>query len=430
MVLMEMVDVKNKEFLKLIFKRKYKLIIVILLVMIFSATEVFANYSMSFFMNIINVKDKKEFIFMLIKTTIIVIGSNFLWVIVMYIKERYKNILRKDFRNDIKEHIVDKINSLSYQELKSNDSGIFISWLSVDIQQISQSSYGNFFSIVTEFLKYSISIISILYINILSGIISIILSIFMMIFPPFLNKIMETISKDKTIANEKFLSDSKNYISGYDIFVLTNLKKVFKEKILISSEKLENVELKFRAKFIFVHCLRVLVLILPVLIMFIVSGYAVYRNNLPMYQFLGIQQLAIVSFNSLSTLFLEFTEFNTTAPIFDKYIIDKKYENREERLEKLDNILVDDITFSYEDDKYILKNYSAKFEYPNKYFLVGKSGGGKSTLVKLLQGLYKVNSGKIYLNGKDVDNIKIEDIRKNIGYLSQDIYLMQVLEKI
>lgn len=51
-------------------------------------------------------------------------------------------------------------------------------------------------------------------------------------------------------------------------------------------------------------------------------------------------------------------------------------------------------------------------------------------MVKLLQGLYKVNSGKIYLNGKDVDNIKIEDIRKNIGYLSQDIYLMQVLEKI
>lgn len=385
-------------------------------------TSVFSEYSTSFFINVITNKIEASFMHVMLKTLPIVLGAFILRMIMIYIQGIFKNNLRKDFRNDIKEKIVDKLNSLSYKDIKNVDQGTYISWFSVDIEQISETAFSTFFSLVTNSLMYIISS-GILYINIFARIMAIILAILMLVFPPLLDKTMKTVSKEKTRANEEFLSDAKNYITGYDIFILSNLRKIFKEKIMLSSETLEKVELRFKNKLIFVESLRILLLGLPLITMFAIAAYTVYKNNLPIYQFLGIIRLTSLSFNSLSTVFVQKATINTTIPIFEKYLLDKKDENRNENIDKLNEISVNNITFSYVENKNILNDYSTKFTFPNKYFLVGKSGGGKSTLVKLIQGLYKVNSGDILLDGKNINNISEDDIRNNIGYLSQDIYL-------
>ena len=55
--------------------------------------------------------------------------------------------------------------------------------------------------------------------------------------------------------------------------------------------------------------------------------------------------------------------------------------------------------------------------------LVGSSGSGKSTLIKLLQRFWDVDKGSITINENDIRDIKIEELRKMISVIPQDVYL-------
>ena len=61
---------------------------------------------------------------------------------------------------------------------------------------------------------------------------------------------------------------------------------------------------------------------------------------------------------------------------------------------------------------------------PGEYVaLVGSSGAGKTTLCSLIPRFYDVSGGAIYLDGKDIRNIRLKDLRNNIGIVQQDVYL-------
>ncbi len=80
----------------------------------------------------------------------------------------------------------------------------------------------------------------------------------------------------------------------------------------------------------------------------------------------------------------------------------------------------------------ILSQINLKVEAGEYIALVGTSGVGKTTLCSLIPRFYEVSSGSIKLDGKDIRNIKLKSLRKNIGLVQQDVYLFagSVLENI
>lgn len=84
-------------------------------------------------------------------------------------------------------------------------------------------------------------------------------------------------------------------------------------------------------------------------------------------------------------------------------------------------IVFEDVCFAYPgSDIFILNHLSATFEYGKKYALVGLNGSGKSTLVKLLLGFYKPNSGRILIDGHDINNLSFEEVATYFGVVFQD----------
>ncbi|MBI2023020.1 ABC transporter ATP-binding protein [Candidatus Giovannonibacteria bacterium] len=82
------------------------------------------------------------------------------------------------------------------------------------------------------------------------------------------------------------------------------------------------------------------------------------------------------------------------------------------------------INFSYNFERNVLQNISFVINKGQMAGLVGPSGAGKTTLVDLLLRLLKPVSGSIILDGNNIQNISMEEWRRNIGYVSQDIFLM------
>ena len=83
----------------------------------------------------------------------------------------------------------------------------------------------------------------------------------------------------------------------------------------------------------------------------------------------------------------------------------------------------DDITFAYPGRPTVLKQISFQVAAGKTIGIVGATGSGKSTLIKLLLRFYEVQSGRILIDGVDIRNLNLRDLRRCIGWVSQEVFL-------
>ena len=91
-------------------------------------------------------------------------------------------------------------------------------------------------------------------------------------------------------------------------------------------------------------------------------------------------------------------------------------------------IVLEDVSKSYSTGAPAIKNISLKIDEGEFVFIVGNSGSGKSTLIKLLLKELEPTSGKIYVNGRYLNNIKkrkVAEHRRGIGVVFQDFRLLK-----
>ena len=81
------------------------------------------------------------------------------------------------------------------------------------------------------------------------------------------------------------------------------------------------------------------------------------------------------------------------------------------------------VSFAYQNRNPIIHNLSLEIPAGHTIAIVGSTGSGKSTLVKLLLRFYEVQNGKITLDGIDLQQLNLQDLRRSIGLVSQDVFL-------
>ena len=87
------------------------------------------------------------------------------------------------------------------------------------------------------------------------------------------------------------------------------------------------------------------------------------------------------------------------------------------------NVEFDNVKFGYNDDKIIINDFSAKIKEGQKIAIVGPTGAGKTTIVKLLMRFYDVNSGAILVDGHNIKDFERGNLRKMFGIVLQDTWL-------
>ena len=87
------------------------------------------------------------------------------------------------------------------------------------------------------------------------------------------------------------------------------------------------------------------------------------------------------------------------------------------------NIVFDKVNFGYDKDNIIIKNLSLKIKKGERIAIVGPTGSGKSTIIKLILRFFELNSGKINIDDVNIKDYSLKNLRSQISLVSQDIFL-------
>ena len=110
--------------------------------------------------------------------------------------------------------------------------------------------------------------------------------------------------------------------------------------------------------------------------------------------------------------------------IYDQ--IKHKAENKEllnSNKTVLGEVLFENVSFFYREDEPIINDLSFKIKPGDHVALVGPTGSGKTTLIRLLCRLYEPQKGNIYIDGQNIKSIPIDSLRKQLGVVLQDTFL-------
>lgn len=102
---------------------------------------------------------------------------------------------------------------------------------------------------------------------------------------------------------------------------------------------------------------------------------------------------------------------------------EEEFGNKKLEREVLGNVEFKNVSFGYDEDNEIIKNFNLNVKQGEKVAIVGPTGAGKTTLVKLLMNFYKVNSGEIMVDGMNINEYDIKELRKQFGMVLQDTWL-------
>ena len=165
--------------------------------------------------------------------------------------------------------------------------------------------------------------------------------------------------------------------------------------------------------------------LVAIIIIYLISKYQTdIKGALPilMVFVLGLYRL-MPSVNRIFTSYNQVLFRLKSLEIIHNELIYEPEDLGDEKIEFNQKIELKNIYFEYVENKLILKNVNLTIHKGEKIGIVGESGSGKSTLIDIIIGLYRANSGKIYIDEVELNESNLKSWRGKIGYIPQTIYL-------
>lgn len=165
------------------------------------------------------------------------------------------------------------------------------------------------------------------------------------------------------------------------------------------------------------------------LVALVAGGYFTYLGEINLGDFAAYILYVKMFIEPIKKL-INFTEqYQNGMTGFERFMeiieedVEKEVKNPMELKDIKGNIEIDNVSFTYEDKKQVLKNLDLSIEAGKTVALVGPSGGGKTTLCNLIPRFYDFEEGDIRIDGKSIKNVSLKSLRKNIGVVQQDVFL-------
>lgn len=408
---------------KYIFKYKLLFSVVTLILVILSGLQIVEVYALKLVMDVVTSKS-----FNMLTRNLIYCGVVSIAVYatrLLYINMKNKFILKTlvNIKNEAYNGILRR-DTIAFKKV---DIGSYTSNLTNDIEVIESDYIEQVFQFVEGSILFLFAMVSLIYISPLVAVYVCAISVIQILISNATGKKRMSFMKKVSTANEKITSKSKGILSGFELIKAYNIEdKVQKDfsECNYNCEEAKFETCKFFAK---VNGLINMVHILASFSPMIIAAYLSIKGYFTVGTVLQILQLMSYISTPIIIIPLDLNSMKGCKPILDKILeLINSESSSIGHYEKnsFDNeIIFDNISFSYDENKEILKEASLTIKKGEKCAIVGNSGCGKSTFVKLLMRFYNNYRGAITIDGVDIKDIKLDNMYNLICPINQKVYM-------
>ena len=330
----------------------------------------------------------------------------------------------------IRKELFTALQKLPLKYFDNNSSGDLMSRLTNDVDNINTTLSQS----VTQLFSGIINVVGMLIAMLL---LSPILTLIGMITVPLTFIATKTLAKKTQsffVKQQRELGNLNGYIeemvSGQKVVLLFSEEEKVKEEFSEINERLTKSAIIAQGVSSFMGPINNFINNISYLIISVVGGYLILKGS-------GITVGIVFSFllymrnftrpiNEIMNLFNTIQGALAGAErVFE--VIDEEKEKDKDNAVNIDNIEghveLRGVTFSYSNGKEILKNVSLEAKKGEVIAIVGPTGAGKTTIVNLLTKFYDIDSGEILIDGKNIDEITRESLRKTVAMVLQYTYL-------
>lgn len=331
---------------------------------------------------------------------------------------------------NLRKDLIEKINHLPMKFFDTKTHGEVLSRITNDVDMLTQSLNQSITSIIT-------SIATLIGIFIMMVSINIPMAIVVLLIVPFCMIVLGIVMKKSQIHflnQQKFLGDMNGHVEeiygGHDIVKAFNGED--KARVHFNEINHDLYDSAWKSQFLstMMHPIMQFIGNLSYVVVSILGGYMVIKDKIAVGDILSFTQYARTFMQQISQLSQIMNMVQQALAASERVFefLDEKEEvetaTKPLPVDKIKgNIEFKHVQFGYNEDRIIIKDFSAKVKQGAKVAIVGPTGAGKSTMIKLLMRFYDVNGGAILVDGHDVRDFKRQDLRSIFGMVLQDTWL-------
>ena len=348
-----------------------------------------------------------------------------------YYIANYGHVMGAKIEYDMRAEIFGHFQKLSFSFYDDEKVGQLMSRITSDLFDITELLHHGPENVTISVIKIIGALAILLSINVRLALIAFLLVPFMLVYAYFFNKKMKQAFRVNRIKIAEINAQIEDNLSGIRVVKSFANEDLENKKFKVGNDAFLEAK-KNNYKYMGGYNSGLTAFTTMINLLVIVSGGLMITKDMISVTDLVTFLLYINIFTDPIKTLIDFTEqFQNGYSGYERFLqilsIEPEIKDSENAV-SINNvkgdIKLEDVSFKYNDSSHrVLKHINLEVKAGSYVALVGSSGAGKTTLCNLIPRFYEATSGKITIDGKDIKDIKLKDLRDNIGIVQQDVYL-------
>lgn len=425
-------NAKNRLFAYLKAKRG-QLILALLFALLFVVAQIAQPFLLGKALDASKDNNQTAFnIYIFVALGLVVIGVVFGYLFEVVVMNVSQKVI-KQARDDVYR----KINSISVKDFDMKRHGDIVQLEIRDMENFAAGMFAVFKTLMQGILTIIITIVLMLLVNWILALVVIVLTPLSMLMARIVSRFSYNHYKKQSELQASLNATSLETLNNIDIVQSLNYEETSIAKFNEINQKLqkEGRIAQFSASWVNPST-RLVNNIIYVVIG--VIGVIMLTNNDALLSVAAVMSIGRLSsflsytnqyskpFNEVSNVVAEFENAKASFKRINDFlnIVDDEDKGKDE-IKEIKSIEFKKMSFSYDENKSLIKNFSLKISKGQKVAIVGPTGAGKTTLINLLMRFYDPNSGSILINKKPYEEIRKESLRNKVGMVLQDTWIFK-----
>lgn len=348
-----------------------------------------------------------------------------------YYIANYGHVMGAKIEYDMRAEIFGHFQKLSFSFYDDEKVGQLMSRITSDLFDITELLHHGPENVTISVIKIIGALAILLSINVRLALIAFLLVPFMLVYAYFFNKKMKQAFRVNRIKIAEINAQIEDNFSGIRVVKSFANEDLENKKFKVGNDAFLEAK-KNNYKYMGGYNSGLTAFTTMINLLVIVSGGLMITKDMISVTDLVTFLLYINIFTDPIKTLIDFTEqFQNGYSGYERFLqilsIEPEIKDSENAVSISNvkgDIKLEDVSFKYNDSSHrVLKHINLEVKAGSYVALVGSSGAGKTTLCNLIPRFYEATSGKITIDGKDIKDIKLKDLRDNIGIVQQDVYL-------